>query len=160
MHRRNFILLILSLALSGCAVIKATQQPEKKNLAVVTEGSSRSRVIAELGPPLFSDEHDGAITDVFSFQQGYTKGVKAGRALVHGAADFATFGLWEVVGIPAETIADGTPVKLEVTYDSNRVVQNVTVFQGDKAFQAKSWLPFARRTPPAVSPTDSPTVTR
>lgn len=119
----------------GCAAVKATQQPGKKDLAVLSNGMARTHVIAELGAPVWSDERDGDIVDVFAFKQGYSKGVKAGRALIHGAADVATFGLWEVVGIPAESLADGTDVRVEVHYDRRQVVRSVEVIKGDKVFE-------------------------
>jgi hypothetical protein len=37
-------------------------------------------------------------------------GAKAGRALVHGAADVATFGLWDVVGTPTGAIFSGDEI--------------------------------------------------
>lgn len=123
---------LLVLALSGCAAIKATQQPDKKNLKVLSQGTPRSHVIAEIGAPLHSEQRDGVTVDVFAFKQGYTKGVKAGRALVHGAADVATGGLWEVVGIPAESLADGKNVKVEVTYDERRAVRSIDVIEGQE----------------------------
>src|ERR1700749_1418432 len=90
-----WLLSAVAAAVSGCAALKATQQPGKKDLGVLNQGMPRTHVIAELGAPLWSDERDGDIVDVFAFRQGYSKGVKAGRALIHGAADVATFGLWE-----------------------------------------------------------------
>jgi hypothetical protein len=127
-------LLVAALA-PGCAAIKATQQPSKKDLGVLTMGMPRTHVIAELGAPIWSDERDGDIVDVFAFRQGYSKGCKASRALVHGAADVATFGLWEVVGIPAEALADGTDVRLEVHYDPHQAVRSIEVIKGESAFQ-------------------------
>jgi len=133
-------LLAAALAMSGCAAVKATQQPDKKDLGVLGVGTPRSRVIAELGAPLWSEERDGATVDVFAFKQGYSKAVKASRALVHGAADVATGGLWEVVGIPAESLADGKNVKLEVTYDERRAVRSVEVFQGQDIVTPRRWF--------------------
>ena len=122
-------------AATGCAAVKATQQPPKKDLGVLSQGTARTHVIAELGAPTWSDERDGDTVDVFAFKQGYTKGVKAGRALIHGAADVATFGLWEVVGIPAEMLADGTDVRVEVHYDAAQNVRSVEIIKGQKAFE-------------------------
>lgn len=118
------------LALSGCAASMAARQPGKKDLAVLAAGTPRTHVIAELGAPLWTDESPGQTTDVFAFRQGYTKPVKAGRALLHGAADVLTFGLWEVVGIPAETLADGSEVQLEVHYSADQCVENVATIKG------------------------------
>jgi hypothetical protein len=117
-------------AFPGCAAIKATQQPDKRDMSRLNAGVPRTHLIAELGAPIWSQERDGEVTDVFVFRQGYTKGTKAGRALVHGAADVATCGLWEVVGIPVETLADGTEVQVEVRYDEKRLVKSVEVIEG------------------------------
>lgn len=135
----------LLLSAPGCAAIKATQQPGKKNLQVLSEGTPRSHVIAELGAPLWSEQRDGTTVDVFAFKQGYTKGVKAGRALVHGAADVVTGGLWEVVGIPAESLADGSDVKLEIRYDRKRNVEVVEVISGDEVVHPRPLLARLRK---------------
>jgi hypothetical protein len=88
-------------------------------------------VIAELGAPTWSDDRQGVTVDVFKFKQGYAKETKAFRALAHGAADVATLGLWEVVGIPFESIADGTDVQVEVHYGEDQKVSSVQVIKGD-----------------------------
>jgi hypothetical protein len=132
----------------GCAAYKATQQPGKKNLGVLTPGTPRSHVIAELGAPLWSEERDGERVDLFSFKQGYRKATKAGRALVHGAADVATGGLWEVVGIPAETLADGSDVKVEVTYDDRRAVKSVDCIEGQNVLKPRRLFARKRKTEP------------
>lgn len=140
-HRAVCAWILLSLcstALEGCAAYKATQQPDKKNLSVLTPGTPRSHVIAELGAPLWSEERDGNRVDLFAFRQGYRKSTKAGRALVHGAADVVTGGLWEVVGIPAESLADGRDVKVEVTYDRLRGVQKIEVIEGENVIRPRS----------------------
>lgn len=133
---------LLALA-PGCAAYKASQQPSKKNLGVLAPGTPRSHVIAELGAPLWSEDRDGARVDLFAFKQGYRKTTKAGRALVHGAADVATGGLWEVVGIPAETLADGADVKVEVTYDDRRAVKTVDCIEGQNVITPRRL--FARK---------------
>lgn len=128
--------IVSTAGLSGCAAVKAARQPDKKNLGVLHEGTARAQVIAELGAPTYTKPRpDGTIEDVFSFKQGYTKGVKMGRAFVHGAADVATGGLWEVIGIPTEIWADGTEVQVLVTYDQDERVRYRRVFKGQEAFQ-------------------------
>lgn len=117
----------------GCAASMAARQPAKRDLAVLAAGAPRTHVIAELGAPVWTEMDAGRTTDVFSFKQGYTKPVKAARALLHGAADVATFGLWEVVGIPAETLADGQDVQLEVHYDRDHRVASVNTIKGRAA---------------------------
>lgn len=129
---------------SGCAAVKASRQPDKKDLGVLHQGVPRTHVIAELGRPEWTRDREGMITDVFSFKQGYSKGVKATRALAHGAADVVTGGLWEVIGIPAETLADGTEVQVVVSYDNLENVHAVQVIKGQKVLEEKHGL-FARR---------------
>jgi hypothetical protein len=131
------------LAVAGCSAVRATQQPDKKNLNVLSSGTPRSHVIAELGAPLWTEERDGVTVDIFAFKQGYSKGVKAGRAMLHGAADVATWGLWEVVGLPVESLADGKDVKVEITYDESRNVEKLDVISGQDVITPRPLL--ARR---------------
>ena len=130
---------LVVVSLSGCAAVKAARQPDKKNLGVLHEGAPRAQVIAELGAPTYTKpKPDGTVEDVFSFKQGYSKGVKMTRAFGHAAADVATGGLWEVVGIPAEIWADGTDVQVLVTYDQDERVKYRRVFKGQEAFGGKA----------------------
>ncbi len=146
--------LLVAMLVSGCAAVKATRQPGKRDMSVLLSGVPRNHVIAEFGAPTYSEERNGAKVDVFSFKQGYTKTTKAARAMFHGAADVATLGLWEVVGLPAETLADGTDVKVEVHYDLANQVDRVIVIEGEKAVHPPKLLDFARRGEP--SPIDAP----
>jgi hypothetical protein len=66
---------------------------------------------------------------VYSFVQGYSKGVRVSRSIAHGAADVFTLGLWEAVGTPTEAIFDGTRVAYEVTYDASDRVEQVVVLK-------------------------------
>lgn len=130
---------LLVASLSGCAAVKAARQPDKKNLGVLHEGTPRAQVIAELGAPTYTKpKPDGTVEDVFSFKQGYSKGVKMTRAFGHAAADVATGGLWEVVGIPAEIWADGTDVQVLVTYDQDERIKYRRVFKGQEVFDGKA----------------------
>ena len=116
--------------MSGCAVLKATQAPEKKDLGVLKPGVARSRVIAELGAPVHESMDKSGHKDVFSFKQGYSSPVRAGRAGLHAIADVLTFGLWEVVGTPLEGSLDGKDVRAEVRYDEEDRVVRVEYFSG------------------------------
>jgi hypothetical protein len=140
---------------TGCAVVKATQQPGKKNLNVLNQGVPRTHVIAELGAPVWSEERNGITTDVFAFKQGYSKWTKAGRAAVHGVADFFTLGAWEIIGTPAETVADGTDVKVAVSYDPNRFVESVQVIEGQNIIPPRTYISRAPTAPPPDLTADS-----
>ena len=124
---------LIVLANVGCSAVMAAKQPEKKDLSVLDPGTPRSHVIAELGAPLWSGEKVGNRVDVFAFRQGYSKGVKAGRAFFHAAADVFTLGLWEVVGTPIESVATGRDVKAEVTYDEDDRVKSTQIIEQEKA---------------------------
>ena len=146
MNQRDGTMLLacIMFAAHGCAAMKASEQPDKKNLGVLSPGTPRTHIVAELGAPVWTDEADGRTTDVFAFKQGYSKTNKASRALLHGAADVATAGLWEVVGIPVETLADGHDVQLEVEYDANDMVASVNVIKGEEFLSTRPKL-FAKK---------------
>ena len=126
-----FIVIIIFMLAPGCSVYMAANQPDKKDVSVFNVGTPRTHVIAEAGRPIHTKENaDGTLTDTFVFVQGYSSGAKAGRALFHGAADFFTLGLWEVIGTPVEAVADGTDVQVQVDYDANEKVQNIIALTG------------------------------
>ena len=136
MNKRLFSITIMCLilpmtAISGCAVNKAMNQPDKKDVSVLNKGTPRYEVIGALGKPVDSETtKNGRIIDVFSFIQGYSKGAKAARAFGHGVMDIATLGLWEVVGSPIEAVEDGEKVVVRVRYDKNKTVESVTALKG------------------------------
>jgi hypothetical protein len=74
--------------------------------------------------------------------------------------------LWEVVGIPAESLADGTDVRVEVHYDKRQIVRTIEVIKGDKVFEQPklvAWWQRQRATKPheqapAVSVADAEAV--
>ena len=123
-----FLLLCAALPLfplSGCSVFMAANQPDKKDLSVLTTGTPRARLLEEFGQPLSSRLQGDKRIDLFSFVQGYSKEVKAGRAFGHGAGNVATFGLWEFAGTSMETVFDGKKLSFEVTYNRADLVERV-----------------------------------
>jgi len=121
----------LSVTTTGCAVKSAIDQPDKKDTSVFKRGTPRFEVIGEIGEPVYTEtKEDGTIIDTYSFTQGYSKGVKAARALGHAVLDVSTLGLWEVVGSPAEAIASGDKVVVRVKYDKSKLVDKVIVIKG------------------------------
>jgi len=67
---------------------------------------------------------------VYKFRQGYSQPAKISRAVLHGAADIVTVGLWEVVGTPTEYVFSGTDMLILVTYNRYDRVDIVEYFQG------------------------------
>ncbi len=107
-HLARFLFAALLLFSSGCSVFMAIDQPDKKNVDLFRVGTPRSVLLGEFGAPAVSETRSGRKYEIFKFVQGYSTGAKAGRALVHGAADVATFGLWEVVGTPRKQSSAAT----------------------------------------------------
>ena len=118
-------LLVLTILVSGCSVHRAINQPDKKNLVLLSPGVNRQVLLAEFGEPMHSKQIKGQMGDVFSFVQGYGKPVIVGRALGHGVADIATFGLWEIVGQPLEAAFDGEKLAYAVYYNQGGTVIQV-----------------------------------
>jgi hypothetical protein len=123
------MLVVLGVVTSGCAVVMAAKQPSKKDLGLLSPGVPRNLVLAELGQPVATETRTGKRVEVYSFVQGYSKGVRVSRSIAHGAADVFTLGLWEAVGTPTEAIFDGTRVAYEVTYDASDRVEQVVVLK-------------------------------
>jgi hypothetical protein len=120
----------LLFALTGCSVFMAAKLPDKKNLEVFTPGIPRQVVMAEMGMPSSYDDRDGVRSEVYKFKQGYSQEAKISRAVLHGAADVFTWGLWEAVGTPVEYYFSGKDTMVLVTYNQNDRVETVKYFQG------------------------------
>lgn len=117
------IVSILSFSLSGCSVVMAAKQTQYREVEIVKEGTSRARLIAEFGRPEHSGETpDGQRYDIFKFKQGYGKGNKALRMLFHATADLFTCFLWEIIGSPAEMLAEGEDVEFKAIYNDDEEV--------------------------------------
>ncbi len=108
---------------SACSVSRALNQPEKKNMSVLTIGTHRDVVLAELGQPVASGSTENGSYDIFSFVQGYDKGNKVSRAFIHGVLDVASFGLWEIAANPIEGIASGKKTRIKITYQEEKVLR-------------------------------------
>lgn len=115
----------LGAGLAGCSVFMAVEQPKKRDLDVLTAGTERSEIIAELGMPVTSRLVGFNRVDLFTFTQGYSKEAKVGRAVAHGTMDLATGGVWEIAGTPTEAVFSGKKLSYEVTYDRYDRVQRV-----------------------------------
>ena len=140
--------------LSGCSVYMAANQPNQKDLALLSKGQPRAKLLAEFGTPIHTEIKDGQRKDIFTFTQGYNGGVKAGRAILHGVADVATLGLWEAVGTPAEGYMNGTQLSAEVTYDAQDIVAVVVPLKGAEELDRGTNMPL----PDSVKPVETSSV--
>ncbi len=118
-----FLFILGAGILSACAASRALNQPDEKDLNVLSPGTSRDVVLAELGNPIYSGKEGENEYDIFSFIQGYSKGAKVGRAFLHGVLDVVSLGLWELIGNPIEGIASGKKTQLKIIYKDKKVVK-------------------------------------
>ncbi len=118
-----FLFILGAGILSACAASRALNQPDEKDLNVLSPGTSRDVVLAELGNPIYSGKEGENEYDIFSFIQGYSKGAKVGRAFLHGVLDVVSLGLWELIGNPIEGIASGKKTQLKIIYKDKKIVK-------------------------------------
>ena len=133
----RFCVVLSVFSTSGCAVYMAANQPSQKDLSVLKAGTPRAAVIAELGAPVHSGDRNGLKVDVYNFVQGYSGVEKGARAVLHGAADVVTLGIWEIVGTPIEGAANGTKISVEVVFDKEDRVSKMTPIKGADEINAK-----------------------
>jgi hypothetical protein len=102
--------------LSGCSVGMAVAGKETPNLAACRVGATQADIQAELGRPTSSRVlENGDSVCTYAYEVGNDP--SAGRAVLHGGMDVLTFGLWELVGTPAEAM-QGQKYEMTVTYDA------------------------------------------
>ncbi len=118
---------------TGCSVIMASKQPPKKNTEMIQQGLSRSLVIAEFGAPVTSEFRNGKRHEIYTITHGYSTACKVGRAFLHGAADVATVGLWELVGTPTESVFNGKKMSYELIFDENDQLERYIFLSQDTA---------------------------
>tara|TARA_R110000744_G_scaffold369252_1_gene479395 strand:+ start:16101 stop:16499 length:399 start_codon:yes stop_codon:yes gene_type:complete len=125
MGQNKKVAVVLCIALfllthGGCSVGMALHGADNPDIAVLRSGQSRGVVEMELGKPKsFDIEERRALYDYSTGEDG-----SAGRAIAHGAADFLTLGLWEVVGTPVEAVQKHTFWSLSVWYtEEDRVIR-------------------------------------
>jgi hypothetical protein len=107
---------------SGCAVYKAAAAPSLKDLTVLNPGTARDRVIAELGPPVRTENIGNYRKDVFTFIQGYSKASKNTLAAVIALEDIATLGAAELAFQNSGDEHAGKKITVAVYYDASDVV--------------------------------------
>ncbi len=119
-------LLAASLLISGCSVIMAIEQPEKKDLSLVRVGNSSGLLLAEFGG-LISNKPtvDGGSIQTYKFRQGYPGWTRGLRATGHLAGDIFTLCLWELAGTPIELGFNGKDIVFEVVCDKDNTVTKV-----------------------------------
>jgi len=109
----------------------AARQPGKKDVQLFRVGVPRSLLLAEFGLPMAAEEREGKKYEIFSFNRGYTVGTKIMRVFFHGAADFFTLFIWEIVGTPIEAAFTGAETAYEVSYDEENRIDALVLLKGE-----------------------------
>lgn len=133
-QNRKFALLLvtffsIAVTFSGCAAVTALKHPGKKNLSVLSQGTSRENIIAYLGAPVSTEKEGDQTIDIYQFKQGYSGGNKATRAVVHLTLDVFTLFIWELIGWPAEVIIDGNDMTIKAVYDQQKRLSDFTILK-------------------------------
>ena len=121
----SVVLTINLILLTGCAVGLAASGKKNLNTAIAYPGVPRRAVIARLGPPETSiTDNEGNYIDSYIIVKGNEPSLD--RAVMHGAMDLLTFGLWELIGTPVELMAGvETNSILLIYYDSEENIKDI-----------------------------------
>jgi len=122
MHRLVLTFMFL-IFVSGCTSIFQADS-SLKDLSLLKEETTRKKLIAEFGEPVWSSKKEGRRSDIFSFTQEFTKSEKFQK------------GMLGFVGIEAGGYEDGTPIKVLVKYDSEDKVNEIRSLQGSEVLEA------------------------
>ncbi|MBS0271772.1 MAG: hypothetical protein JSR85_03910 [Proteobacteria bacterium] len=107
--------LLCGTLLSGCSIFMALNGEKEPDISVVKKGASRTDVEVQLGLPIKENKlPNGNSTAIYTFEAG--RDSSPGRAMIHGAADILTLGIWEAFASPIE-YCKGDKVTLVITYD-------------------------------------------
>jgi hypothetical protein len=109
--------------LTSCSVVMAAKK-EGTSIDKVQACHSRGQFLS-CGAIIVSSERlcTGELVETYQFQK--ERG-SAARALMHGALDVSTLGLWEVVGTPIEVCVDEkTYFSIRVYYDENEIAKKI-----------------------------------
>lgn len=128
--------LVVVLALASCSSYMAASGERKRDLDLLSPGTSRDVILAEFGSPMATIDEIEAETpqryDIFSFVQGRSSGSNAGRAVFYGAAAVLTLGLSEVIATPLEgAVGDVGEIKLRTNYNQDwRLINALILDEG------------------------------
>jgi hypothetical protein len=114
--------LVMIVLLAGCSVFMAASGKEEPNLVMMRSGTPRYVVESQLGPPTSeSREENGDCRCTYVYEVGNEP--SAGRAVLHGALDVLSLGIWEIVGTPMELV-QGEKQTATVVYGADQNVKS------------------------------------
>ncbi|MEM9138588.1 MAG: hypothetical protein AAGB15_02060 [Pseudomonadota bacterium] len=122
--KHAIVAVVFAAILSGCSSYMAASGERKRDMDILSPGTSRDVILAEFGAPTATINDQDAIPveryDIFKFVQGRSTASNAGRAVFYGAAAVLTLGLSEVIATPLEgAVGDVGEVRLRADYDTD-----------------------------------------
>jgi hypothetical protein len=110
---------------TSCSVVMAANK-DGVDISKIQACRTRGQILSTGASPISNETlENGDIIESYQIQK--PRG-SASRALMHGALDVCTFGVWEVVGTPIEAYADQKEYyALRITYDRNETIQKVEI---------------------------------
>lgn len=120
---QKFLMAVIVLGmLSSCSVVMAARK-EGVNIDKVQTCRTRGQLLAYGVTVLTSEKlSSGELVEVYQVQK--ERG-SATRALMHGALDVSTCGLWEVVGTPIEACDTKEYYVIKTYYDHNEYIKKI-----------------------------------
>lgn len=120
---KKFSLAVIFLGIStSCSVVMAARK-EGVSIDKVQTCRTRGQILA-CGATVLSSErlYSGELIETYQLQK--ERG-SATRALMHGALDVSTCGLWEVVGTPIEASDAREYFVIKTYYDQNEFIKKI-----------------------------------
>lgn len=117
---KGLVVMAMAVVMVGCSAGRALNKQAEKDYDVLTVGTDRDLVRAELGQPLASV--NAGDCDLFSFEEG-SGGLKYLRAAGYSLLAIGTLGISEIITNPVEAAVGNDKVRIRVCYDQ---VQHVS----------------------------------
>jgi len=116
---RKLVVLMVAVVMAGCSAGRALNKQAEKDYDVLTVGTDRDLVRAELGQPLASV--NAGDCDLFSFEEG-SGGLKYLRAAGYSLLAIGTLGISEIITNPVEASVGNDKVRVRVCYGQTQHV--------------------------------------
>lgn len=131
MFKKFIVLGVALLMAAGCSAHMAATGGGKRDLDVLSPGTPRDMVLAEIGTPVSSASDDGGSFDLFRFERKRSTASNTGRAILYGTAAVFTLGLSEVIATPLEgAVGSAGTMSLKTYYDDSNNLSRALVQDG------------------------------
>ena len=130
MKLTTYLNLLLLFLITGCSVVMSGTK-SGTSVKEISSSKTRTSLIAHYGVEIVDTERDPENHHIL-YEDYLVQKPKGStwRAVMHGALDVATLGLWEVVGTPVEMSMGGKSyVPIRVYYNEDEEVERLEYLQ-------------------------------